>query len=112
MKTEMTDRECVKKALAEFPYVMSENMAVNSREARSGKRVTADFVIHPSKSHRGVIVFYKEGATYQILAEWDGLPRFPRDAFLAQLKKRYAYHATKKELEAKGFEITAEETQD
>jgi hypothetical protein len=112
MKTELTDSECLKKALAETRYPMSENTAVKYQEGGYWKQMMADFVIHPNNSNMGVIAFYKGGETYHFLADWYELPRFPRDAFLAQLKNRYAYHATKKELEAKGFEITSEETKD
>ncbi len=54
--------------------------------------------------------FRRSGGAFEVVADWYGIRQLDRLRFPRALAQRYAYHATRAELAAQGFDLVAEET--
>lgn len=57
------------------------------------------------------IGFRKNGDTYQIIADWWGVLGVKQKEFADKVAQRYAYHATRAQLEKQGFALVEESTE-
>lgn len=53
--------------------------------------------------------FAREGDTYVVVADWYVVHGLNERTFATELNRRYAYHATRGELESQGFDVIEEE---
>ena len=58
------------------------------------------------------IGFKKNGDSFEIVADWYGVRGLKQQDFVQRLTQRYAYHAARAKLEAQGFNLVEEETQE
>lgn len=106
IQTQMVDTEFVTQALTDLGY----QYQVGSTTVKGfGGRAQVDIKI----STRGYDIGLRRTAGgYTIVADWWGVRGIDRKKFEQQLTQRYAYHATVAQLEAQGFTLVQEETQE
>ena len=109
IKTRMTDREPLLRALRDLGYEPQEGPV----EVRGyqGNRTTVDVKIATRSPGYDIGFRVKEGV-YECVADWFGLPDIDRREFLNRLNQRYAYHAARIKLEEQGFALASEEVQE
>jgi hypothetical protein len=109
VKTQITDREMLVKALADLKYKVAENATVRGYQ---GNKLTADVVVQPGGAYD--IGFEKSAdGSYQVVADWWGVEQDTRvttKAFMEPLTQRYAYHKVVAEVAKQGFQIVQETT--
>jgi hypothetical protein len=111
IKTTFVSKEHLIEALQD---VAEEFGLGNIREARAVRRgigsvTTADLVVS-TRMRAYDIGFVREEKAYNLIADWHGIKDINREHFTSRLTQRYAYHAVKESLEAKGFALVDEET--
>jgi len=106
IKTQMVETEYVTRALTDLGY----RCEVGSTHIKGfGGRAQVDIKV----STRGYDIGLRKTANgYVIVADWWGARGIDREQFEQQLKQRYAYHAAVARLEAQGFTLVKEETQE
>jgi hypothetical protein len=106
IKTQMVDAEHIIQALSDLGY----RYEVGPTQIKGfGGRTQVDIKI----STRGYdIGLRKTSDGYIIVADWWGVRGVKQKEFEQQLKQRYAYHAAVAKLEAQGFTLVQEETQE
>lgn len=77
-----------------------------------GKRSSAEVLLRVNKKGKYDIGFRKNGGTYECVADWYGIRGIKRGPFLEQLGQRYAYRVARDKLEAQGYTLENEETDD
>jgi hypothetical protein len=109
VKTNIVDRECLKKAIKELGYNYEDKKFAIKGHAEA----TADLAI---KSENGCYIGFKwNGKSYDIVADWGfigsniGINRYD---FTSQIKQKYAYLKTKDVLIEQGLILAVEEVND
>ncbi len=109
VKTKMTDISAIKMALTDMGYTFEEGeLMVRDWQKRYRK---VDLVIKTGSRYEIGLRENKEGI-YEIVADWWGIENYTsikRLPFMRELKRRYAYHKVKEEVERKGFSFAEEE---
>ena len=108
IQTQIVEREYLLKALHELGY-NPEQGELNVR-AVGGSAQKAEIKIRLGLMGREV-GFRKAGDNYEIVADWWGLPGKTRQEFQHKVAQRYAYHAALGKLQAQGFDLVTDETQ-
>ena len=99
IKTQMVEAEYVKKALDDLGYEWAEEKT-SQRQQISVKTGFLSPAIRLVKS-----------TAYEIVADWGMIRTIKRGEFSQRLAQRYAYHAARTSLQAKGFDLVNEEKQ-
>ncbi len=108
LKTQIVEREYLLKALKDLDYQVEEGSL--SVRAVGGGAQKAEIKVRLGLFGREV-GFQKSGESYEIIADWWGLPGKTREEFQHKVSQRYAYHAALGKLQAQGFDLVADETQ-
>lgn len=106
LKTRIVSKEHLKRALDDLQIQYEEG----SLEIRGyqGIRTAVDIKI-PSANADYDLGFRKSGGTYELVADWYGLPDLDRQEFLGRIAQRYAYLVAKEQLESQDFTVVEEE---
>lgn len=106
LKTRIVSREHLKQALHDLEIQYEEG----ELEIRGyqGIRTAVDIKI-PSANVDYDLGFRKSGETYELVADWYGLPDLDRREFLGRIAQRYAYLVAKEQLESQDFTVVEEE---
>jgi hypothetical protein len=104
----MVEREYLTQALKDLNYAFE----VGNTEIRGygGQRTRVEIKI-PTRNAGYDLGFQKAGESYELVADWFGIKDINQEKLLQQLMQRYAYHAAKKKLEAQGFSLVTEQTE-
>jgi hypothetical protein len=107
VRTQIAEGEYLRRALRDLGYRYTEGQV----EVRDylGNRVPVEICV-PTKNKDYSIGFRKLGDTYECVADWASVRGLKQESFVQQVTQRYAYHAARASLEARGFSIAAEET--
>lgn len=106
MKTKMRIQEHIIAALRDLGYEPQMGglrvRDYTGRRARVGIRV-------PTSSKGYSIGFAKRTSGFEVIADWWGIKDIDQETFLRNLNRRYAYHASRAELEKQGFALVNEQ---
>ncbi|MEQ8190778.1 MAG: DUF1257 domain-containing protein [Candidatus Eremiobacterota bacterium] len=108
VKTKITDRECVKKAIKELGYNYSDARA--EIKGYQDKKVKADIAVKTGTSYDIGIVW--NGETCDIVADWWGVEQsssIKQKNFIQAITQKYACLKTKEVLSRQGFTLAEEE---
>lgn len=108
IKTKIVEKEFLLNALKDLGYPYEEGG--NEVKGYGGRRTPADIRVKTANPGYD-IGFYKNGDTYEIVADWFGLRGLNQQKFVEQLTQRYAYHTTRARLEEQGFALVEEQNQ-
>ena len=108
IKTQMVDQEFLINALKDMGYQPEEV----EKEIRSYSGRTTRVEISISLKFGTEIGFRKLDDHYEIVGDWWGALGTKQKEFTEKLLQRYAYHASRARLEAQGFSLVSEETDD
>lgn len=107
VRTQITDREMLVKALTDLKYQVSENATVRGYQGNSLK---AELVVKPGGSYD--IGFERTAAgQYEVVADWWGVQKDAQlntQAFMNPVTQRYAYHKVVAEVAKQGFQVVQE----
>ena len=107
IKTRLAEKEPLLKALRDLGYEPVEG-PVEIRGYEEGRRRIEIKIASPNPDYD--IGFQRKDGFYECVADWFGLRDFNQEKFLAELTRRYAYHAARAKLEEQGFTLAEEET--
>jgi hypothetical protein len=107
IKTKLVEREHLLAALDDLGYAYEEG-SVQIRGYR-GYRQAVEIRV-PTKNPGYDIGFTRGDGAYDLVADWYGIRDIQQKQLVADLARRYAYHATKASLEREGFGLVSEET--
>lgn len=106
VKTQLVDRDLLVKALADLGYQAETGQCVV--RGYEGRRTQAE--VRVSTRHKGYdIGFARTGESFEMVADWWGIPSLRPERLLQQVQQRYAYHATRERLAAQGFAMADEQ---
>ncbi len=104
IKTQIVEKAFLLKALEDLGFEVEEG----ELEVKGfGKQKMAVEII-ASQRFSYPIGFRKNKDSYEIIADWYGVRGAKRQEFRNQLMQRYAYHAARSKLEARGFTLVSE----
>lgn len=106
MKTSMMVKEYIVAALKDMGYEYQEG-ALRVRDYLGRRARVAMRINTGTKGYDIGIAKRKEG--FEVVADWWGIKGIEQETFMRTLKRRYAYHATRGELEKRGFAVVNEE---
>jgi hypothetical protein len=109
IKTQIVEKEYLLKALGDLGYSYDDSAASPVR-GYQGRQTQAEVKI-ATKNSSYEIGFVKNGASYEVVADWYGIREIRQQEFVAQLNQRYAYYTTRAKLEEQGFTLVNEENQ-
>ena len=106
LKTTMVEKDYIVKALADLGYTCE----VGDLTVRGygGSRTRVEIKV-PTNNPRYDIGFRKSGKSYEMVADWYGIPDIKNVLLTQQLTQRYAYHATIAKLQEQRFSKVSEE---
>lgn len=115
VKTKLKDIQCLKQALEDLKYEFVEADEHQGVQVRgyNNQHETADMCIRVSKKYDVGVKITEHGVEF--LADWWGVETthgLTEDEFVNKLTQRYAYHKVVKEIEARGFSLEEEETEE
>lgn len=106
IRTELRDKEALKKALADLGYTCQEGNVF--ARGYGGQKTPVELAVpQPNNYDFG---FRKTGDQYDLVADYFGLP-FTEKTLLPQLKQRYAYHTIVDSAAQQGFTVASTEQQ-
>lgn len=103
IETELTDEECLKKALADLGYRVELGGQIRGYH---DQRTKADLVIRQEGGYD--IGFLLQDGQFQMVADLWGL-KVDKDEFLQRVKQRYAYHTVLDQAAAEQFTIVSQQ---
>ncbi len=74
-----------------------------------GKKTAVDLRIRTPEGYD--VGFVKVGDSYEVVADWDMVKTFSKEAFVKEVSRRYAYHVVKDQLEVQDFKVVEERRQ-
>ena len=107
VKTQITDVEVLKRALADLNYAYGEDAVVRGYQ---GKKEHAEVVVRPGGDYDIGFIKGKDG-NFQIVADWWGVTKdngLKEQAFLNPVMQRYAYHTVVEQVAKQGFQVVQE----
>ncbi len=104
ISTRMVEKEFILKALDDLGMKYKEKNASTQRDGTNA----ADVVI--PRFPGANITLRKRGKFYVVITDWWGVVGLKKKDFLAQMQKRYAYHAARAKLMEEGFDLVEENT--
>lgn len=104
LATRIRRRDYLEAALAEMGLALEEATEIRGYQ---GQRQAVAF-----KLAGHAVGFAQEGDTLSVVADWYVVPELDERTFVPELNRRYAYHATRGELERQGFDLVEEERTD
>jgi homospermidine synthase len=109
IKTKLAENDILLKALQSLGHVPYKDR----RAVRGflGAETPVDICI-PTKNPAYDIGFRKNGDSYEMVADWYGIRDFDQKEFIQRLTQHYAYHATCEKLQAQGFSVATQETEE
>jgi hypothetical protein len=108
IRTQMVERKYLLLALESLGYSCeTDNVEIHGF---GGQRQPVEMKISTASPGYD-IGFRRSGEAYEIVADWWGIRDLSRAEFLQKVTQRYAYHATRAELEDQGFALVEEETE-
>lgn len=108
VKTQMVERAFLVQALRDLGHEVEEG-DVQIR-GYAGRKTRVEVKI-PTSNRGYDIGFRKDGAVYEMVADWWGIHGIKRDQLVQQLTQRYAYQAARAKLAEQGFELVDEQRQ-
>jgi uncharacterized protein (UPF0128 family) len=105
IKTLMVEKEFLIQALKDLGYSYEEG----DLEIRGTGGKKAHVAIKINLRLSLDIGFQKNGAAYEIIADWYGVRGLKKKEFTEKMMQRYAYIATRAKLEEQGFTLVSEE---
>jgi hypothetical protein len=103
--TKLVHRDCLLQALTDLGYAYQEG----ELQVRGHVGLTAEASITVSVDDTQYdIGFQNDGKFYHVIAYWAGILGCSQAEFLPPLLQRYAYYATRSQLEAQGFKLKRE----
>ena len=109
VRTKITDREMLKRALGDLKHSFREDTIVRGY---MGAKLKAEVVVAPGGDYDIGFERANDG-NYQVVADWWGVSKdaglSERD-FLAPVTQRYAYHTVVEQVAKQGFQIVQEAT--
>jgi len=108
VQTRLRDKAILLTALRDLGFAPREG----DLEVRgyAGIRTRAPIVVQ-TKALGYDIGFRETPDGWDAVADWDGVRGMERQSFLDQLRQRYAYHASRRHLEAQGFQVVEEKNE-
>ena len=107
IKTRLAEKEPLLKALRDLGHEPVEG-PIEIRGYEDGRRRVDIKISSPNPDYD--IGFQRKDGFYECVADWFGLRDFNQEKFVADLTRRYAYHAARAKLEEQGFTLAEEET--
>ena len=103
IKTQIVEKQYLIAALKELGYEIEEDSQIS---AFGGQKTAVDIKVKLRLSYD--IGFRKNGANYEIVADWYGVHGENAKSFTDKVMQRYAYQATRAKLEEQGFSLIQE----
>lgn len=107
LNTKFVELEYLLKALEDLGYTTETGDLTIRGFGGQSTKVDVKVSIRVSND----IGFRKVGDTYQIIADWWGVRGTKQKEFADKVAQRYAYHATRAQLEQQGFALVEEITE-
>jgi hypothetical protein len=108
LKTRLVAREHILKALKDIGL----NCEVGEMQITGhGGQTTAVEIRVPARGDNWSFGFRKAGDSYELVGDWWGINDLDRAEFVQRLTQRYAYHATKDQLESQDFTVVEEKVE-
>lgn len=112
VQTRFTSEKHLLEALADVRVEFKLGPTRLNELVKGFKGQTAPAQIVVATGHRGYdLGFRSEGGIYHLVADWFGIHSFKEEQLLGRLQQRYAYHATREQLEQQGFALVEEKLQ-
>jgi len=107
IKTRIIEKKYLTQALKDLGFHYTEGQLQVG--GFLGQKMPADIVIHlPLSNDIGLRLLQ---GCYEVVADWAGVSGLDQKDFIERLTQRYAYHATKGQLEEQGFTLVEETVQ-
>lgn len=108
INTQMSDKKFVLMALKDlgFSYEEGEQEVIGF----GGQKTQVDIRVPLKMSYD--VGLRKKGNSYELVADWFGVRGINQKDFTKKLVQRYAYHATREKLQAQGFAMVEEKTEE
>lgn len=109
IKTKMKDKPLVLKSLQDLglSYEEGDNLTVRGF---AGQRMLVDIKINLQFSYDIGLRQHENG--YELVADWFGVRGVNQEDLTQKLNQRYAYHATRTQMEAQGFDLVEEKVEE
>lgn len=109
IKTKMKDKPLVLKSLQDLglSYEEGDNLTVRGF---AGQRMLVDIKINLQFSYDIGLRQRENG--YELVADWFGVRGVNQEDLTQKLNQRYAYHATRTQMEAQGFDMVEEKVEE
>ena len=105
IRTRLSDREMLVKALTDLGYPVEEGPAVGYGHATIHAEVRI-----PQRGGYAIGFARGDGGVFDVVGDFEMIvPRVDVPSLLVDVTRRYAYHATRQKLEAQGFNLVEEE---
>lgn len=105
IKTQLSDKDLLIQALKALGFTPEEGHLL--LQGFGGQHTPVEILIRLPRSFP--IGFRKNGAFFEIVADWSGVRGIQAEEFTQHLLQRYAYLATRQKLEAQGFTLIEEQ---
>jgi hypothetical protein len=113
VKTRLTDKTILKKALTQMGFTIVEEEKPVEVRGFFGASIPAEFKIL-TKTHYDIGFVKTEDGSYEVVGDWELLPsvsQIERDIFLPKLKREYAVTAIQDLAKKQGYELEYHETE-
>jgi hypothetical protein len=108
IRTQLVETTYLEKALVDLGHLVQRGPV--TVKGYMGNTTRADLKI--TTANKGYdIGFRRNGAAYELVADWWGIKGMDQGNFVKRLTQRYAYHAAQEALKAEGFSLVEEEQQ-
>lgn len=107
VKTKIVDLLYLKRALGDLNLQFDEGKV--KIRGYLGKKTAVDLRIRTPEGYD--VGFVKVGDSYEVVADWEMVRSFSKEAFVKELSRRYAYHVVKDQLGAQDFAVVEERRQ-
>ncbi|HPZ09133.1 MAG TPA: DUF1257 domain-containing protein [Candidatus Eremiobacteraeota bacterium] len=107
VKTKISDRECLKRAIKDLGYDYDENKT--EIRGYQDRKIKVDILVKTGGTYE--IGMVRSGDVYSIVADWWGVKeasKIDEKTFIPKLTQKYAYHKTREVLAEKGFVLSDE----
>ncbi|MBI5015796.1 MAG: DUF1257 domain-containing protein [Chloroflexi bacterium] len=107
VKTKIVELLYLKRALSDLNLQFEEGKV--KIRGYMGKKTSVDLRIRTPEGYD--VGFVKVGDSYEVVADWDMVRTFSKEAFVKEVSRHYAYHVVKDQLEVQDFKVVEERRQ-
>jgi hypothetical protein len=107
IQTQIVDKAYLTQALSDLGFQYEEGRL--QVQGFLGQKAEVEILLHLNSSYG--IGLRQTGGSYEVVADWAGVRGLNQRDFVQRLTQRYAYHAARAQLEAKGFALVEETNQ-